>query len=135
VAEGARLESVYAGNRIAGSNPAPSAITNDFEEVGASDRHRRLGATARTREQGYTDPRRRRRGRGMGRHSDSNSAAPLTHAAIGMPPRPCKEAGVDDQIDPGHSAAAGADEPCDGIANLARFDEAAKRRVLRQPLA
>jgi hypothetical protein len=24
-AEGARLESVYAGNRIAGSNPAPSA--------------------------------------------------------------------------------------------------------------
>ena len=25
VAEGARLESVYAGNRIAGSNPAPSA--------------------------------------------------------------------------------------------------------------
>ena len=25
--EGARLESVYAGNRIAGSNPAPSAIT------------------------------------------------------------------------------------------------------------
>ena len=27
VAEGARLESVYAGNRIAGSNPAPSAIS------------------------------------------------------------------------------------------------------------
>ena len=26
VVEGARLESVYAGNRIAGSNPAPSAI-------------------------------------------------------------------------------------------------------------
>jgi hypothetical protein len=26
VAEGARLESVYTGNRIAGSNPAPSAI-------------------------------------------------------------------------------------------------------------
>ena len=26
MAEGARLESVYAGNRIAGSNPAPSAI-------------------------------------------------------------------------------------------------------------
>jgi hypothetical protein len=25
VVEGARLESVYAGNRIAGSNPAPSA--------------------------------------------------------------------------------------------------------------
>jgi hypothetical protein len=25
VAEGARLESVYTGNRIAGSNPAPSA--------------------------------------------------------------------------------------------------------------
>ena len=24
--EGARLESVYAGNRIAGSNPAPSAM-------------------------------------------------------------------------------------------------------------
>ena len=24
--EGARLESVYTGNRIAGSNPAPSAI-------------------------------------------------------------------------------------------------------------
>jgi hypothetical protein len=27
VVEGARLESVYAGNRIAGSNPAPSART------------------------------------------------------------------------------------------------------------
>jgi hypothetical protein len=27
VVEGARLESVYAGNRIAGSNPAPSAIS------------------------------------------------------------------------------------------------------------
>jgi hypothetical protein len=27
VVEGARLESVYAGNRIAGSNPAPSATT------------------------------------------------------------------------------------------------------------
>ncbi len=26
--EGARLESVYAGNRIAGSNPAPSATLN-----------------------------------------------------------------------------------------------------------
>jgi hypothetical protein len=26
VVEGARLESVYTGNRIAGSNPAPSAI-------------------------------------------------------------------------------------------------------------
>jgi hypothetical protein len=26
VAEGARLESVYAGNRIEGSNPSPSAI-------------------------------------------------------------------------------------------------------------
>ena len=26
MAEGARLESVYTGNRIAGSNPAPSAI-------------------------------------------------------------------------------------------------------------
>jgi hypothetical protein len=26
VVEGARLESVYAGNRIAGSNPAPSAM-------------------------------------------------------------------------------------------------------------
>ena len=36
VAEGARLESVYAGNRIEGSNPSPSAIFNllhllDFE--------------------------------------------------------------------------------------------------------
>ena len=29
VAEGARLESVYAGNRIAGSNPALSAILKD----------------------------------------------------------------------------------------------------------
>ena len=28
-AEGARLESVYAGNRIAGSNPAPSATFRD----------------------------------------------------------------------------------------------------------
>ncbi len=28
--EGARLESVYAGNRIAGSNPAPSAT---FDKV------------------------------------------------------------------------------------------------------
>jgi hypothetical protein len=27
VVEGARLESVYTGNRIAGSNPAPSAIS------------------------------------------------------------------------------------------------------------
>jgi hypothetical protein len=27
VVEGARLESVYTGNRIAGSNPAPSATT------------------------------------------------------------------------------------------------------------
>ena len=27
--EGARLESVYAGNRIAGSNPAPSAIIKE----------------------------------------------------------------------------------------------------------
>ena len=26
MAEGARLESVYAGNRIEGSNPSPSAI-------------------------------------------------------------------------------------------------------------
>ncbi len=33
VAEGARLESVYAGNRIAGSNPAPSAITQIFESL------------------------------------------------------------------------------------------------------
>ena len=29
MAEGARLESVYAGNRIAGSNPAPSAIIKE----------------------------------------------------------------------------------------------------------
>jgi hypothetical protein len=28
VVEGARLESVYTGNRIAGSNPAPSAISH-----------------------------------------------------------------------------------------------------------
>ena len=31
VAEGARLESVYTGNRIAGSNPAPSATCNSTE--------------------------------------------------------------------------------------------------------
>ena len=30
VAEGARLESVYTGNRIVGSNPTPSAKTPDF---------------------------------------------------------------------------------------------------------
>ena len=30
--EGARLESVYTGNRIAGSNPAPSATTHNFED-------------------------------------------------------------------------------------------------------
>jgi hypothetical protein len=30
VAEGARLESVYTGNRIVGSNPTPSAKTNEF---------------------------------------------------------------------------------------------------------
>ena len=35
VVEGARLESVYTGNRIAGSNPAPSAIFNSKEIVGA----------------------------------------------------------------------------------------------------
>src|SRR5690606_38635379 len=29
VVEGARLESVYTGNRIAGSNPAPSATTSE----------------------------------------------------------------------------------------------------------
>ena len=29
--EGARLESVYAGNRIAGSNPAPSAIIQKWK--------------------------------------------------------------------------------------------------------
>ena len=33
MAEGARLESVYAGNRIEGSNPSPSAIP-----LGLSDR-------------------------------------------------------------------------------------------------
>ena len=30
MAEGARLESVYAGNRIEGSNPSPSAIYHWF---------------------------------------------------------------------------------------------------------
>jgi hypothetical protein len=30
VAEGARLESVYTGNRIVGSNPTPSAKTTFF---------------------------------------------------------------------------------------------------------
>ncbi len=30
VAEGARLESVYTGDRIAGSNPAPSAILSQY---------------------------------------------------------------------------------------------------------
>ncbi len=30
MAEGARLESVYAGNRIEGSNPSPSAIFQFF---------------------------------------------------------------------------------------------------------
>jgi hypothetical protein len=30
VAEGARLESVYTGNRIVGSNPTPSAKTHEF---------------------------------------------------------------------------------------------------------
>jgi hypothetical protein len=30
VAEGARLESVYTGNRIVGSNPTPSAKSRDF---------------------------------------------------------------------------------------------------------
>ena len=30
MAEGARLESVYAGNRIEGSNPSPSAIIFSF---------------------------------------------------------------------------------------------------------
>src|SRR5579863_9707065 len=37
--EGARLESVYAGNRIAGSNPAPSAISASpcgFRTTGAN---------------------------------------------------------------------------------------------------
>ena len=36
VAEGARLESVYTGNRIAGSNPAPSA-TNIHLEFAAKE--------------------------------------------------------------------------------------------------
>ncbi len=30
MAEGARLESVYTGNRIVGSNPTPSAMAIDF---------------------------------------------------------------------------------------------------------
>ena len=34
VAEGARLESVYAGNRIEGSNPSPSAINQGPRERG-----------------------------------------------------------------------------------------------------
>jgi hypothetical protein len=34
VVEGARLESVYAGNRIVGSNPTPSAITyNKYNNI------------------------------------------------------------------------------------------------------
>src|SRR5262245_9129200 len=35
VAEGARLESVYTGNRIVGSNPTPSAKINDFASTAA----------------------------------------------------------------------------------------------------
>ena len=44
--EGARLESVYAGNRIAGSNPASSAISNSrrnkqyFQLVASSPKRR-----------------------------------------------------------------------------------------------
>ena len=36
MAEGARLESVYAGNRIEGSNPSPSAIIFSFDLIGSS---------------------------------------------------------------------------------------------------
>ena len=36
MAEGARLESVYAGNRIEGSNPSPSAIILAFDLIGSS---------------------------------------------------------------------------------------------------
>src|SRR6202020_340063 len=48
-AEGARLESVYAGNRIAGSNPAPSANAASGKVCGRSGlyrisaRYQRLG--------------------------------------------------------------------------------------------
>jgi hypothetical protein len=42
VAEGARLESVYTGNRIVGSNPTPSAknLTNQLKYIMLFDRNR-----------------------------------------------------------------------------------------------
>jgi hypothetical protein len=55
VVEGARLESVYAGNRIAGSNPAPSAMiakllrkNNNLESFGRADLPKFLPARARS---------------------------------------------------------------------------------------
>ena len=66
MAEGARLESVFAGNRNAGSNPAPSAsyakVRSDTQLfalfvsikvlVGTTDVVRHVGSTERRRLQG-----------------------------------------------------------------------------------
>ena len=43
MAEGARLESVYTGNRIVGSNPTPSAKTPDFFSTNADTFYAFLG--------------------------------------------------------------------------------------------
>ncbi len=58
--EGARLESVYAGNRIAGSNPALSANFEIFQDILIRCNPHNICLVARRPEQAYAEDNKQR---------------------------------------------------------------------------